>query len=144
MNTHLSHARHNKNACDKLHDLKEFPDWTSTTAFYCAMHYAYSILFPLTEQEFTYKNIDQYYSKNSSNGSTKHSLTSRLIQKYHDSIAEKYKQLKDTAHTARYHDYEIHPNVVGKMRRNMSFISEYCENKFCNSSEDLESKKETS
>lgn len=129
MNTPLHHARHNKLACDHLHAANNFPDWVVTTAFYCAMHYAHAIIFPYKETGITYRNLEEYFNKHKKIGETKHSVTTALIQKLHLSIADKYKQLKDTAHTARYHDYELPNAVVSKMRRNLNVVAEYCENK---------------
>lgn len=127
MSTPLLHARHNKKACDTLNDAKEFPDWVATTAFYAAMHYVHSILFPLKEGEITYNNIEQYFNKHKRTGDTKHSVTVDLVQKKYMVIADKYKQMKDVAHTARYHDYEIAKPVVDKMRKNLAAIAEFCE-----------------
>lgn len=129
MRTPLDHARHNKEACDHLHSVSKFPDWVVTTSFYCAMHYAHAIIFPYTELGTTYRNLEDYFNRHKKNGDTKHSVTLGLIQKLHFNISDKYKQLKDTAHTARYHDYDIHPAVVKKMRQNLSRIAEYCEDK---------------
>lgn len=126
MSIPLDHARHNKKACDKLNELQEFPDWTVTTAFYCAMHYVYAIVFPLTRNGKVYKTFEHYYSQECSSES-KHKATHKLLFSGHFSIAEKYKNLMDAAFTSRYHDYEIHPAVVNKMRVNMNKIAEYCE-----------------
>ncbi len=130
MSTPLDHARHNKKACEHLYSANEYPDWVVTTAFYCAMHYAHAIIFPYTELGDTYKNLEEYFNKYKRTGDTKHSVTLDLIQKLHFPISEKYKQLKDTAHTARYHDYELPSPVVGKMRKNLRVIEEYCEQKY--------------
>jgi hypothetical protein len=127
MSIPLNHARHNKAAFDYLDKANSYPDWVITTAFYCAMHYAYAVIFPFTEVSVTYKNIEEYYNKHKRVGDTKHSLTLALIQKKHALIAEKYKQLKDTAHAARYQDYTHPQPVVSKMKRNLRTIEEYCE-----------------
>jgi hypothetical protein len=130
MSTPLNHARHNKEACEHLNAVPgKFPDWVVTTAFYCAMHYAHAVIFPYTEVGVTYRNLEEYFNKHKRTGDTKHSVTLDLIRKLHSSIADKYKQLKDTAHTARYHDYELPQPVVSKMRKNLKVIEEYCEAK---------------
>lgn len=138
MSQALNHARHNRKACDHLHAAGEFPDWVITTAFYCAMHYALAIVFPYEEDGITYKNIEEYFNNHDS--SSKHSAALHLIRRKHFAIAEKYKQLKDVAHTARYHDYD-HPSVVvSKMRKNLDAIQNYAEVKFLeinNTSEQL-------
>lgn len=127
MSTPLDHARHNRKACDTLHAAKDFSDWVVTTAFYSAMHYFHAVIFPFTELGIVYKSIDEYFNKHKKVGDTKHSVTIDLVQKKHISIADKYKQLKDVAQTARYHDYEILKPVVDKMRKNLKSIEEYCE-----------------
>src|SRR5687768_17588266 len=107
MSIALNHARHNRKACEHLHTATVYPDWVVTTSFYCAMHYAHAAIFPFEELGTKYQNIEQYFNKHKKVGETKHSVTIDLIQKKHMDIADKYKQLKDTAHTARYHDYEL-------------------------------------
>ncbi len=62
MNTPIDHARHNKQACEYLNDKAIYPDWVTTTAFYCAMHYSYSIIFPLTHEGNEFNNIEQYFN----------------------------------------------------------------------------------
>jgi hypothetical protein len=127
MSQSLNHARHNRKACDHLHTTGEFPDWVITTSFYCAMHYALAIIFPFDEDGISYTSIEQYY--NSKDFDNKHYATLHLITRKHFAIAEKYKQLKDVAHTARYHDYDHPPVVVSKMRRNLEAIQDYAEKK---------------
>jgi hypothetical protein len=128
MSIPLLHARHNKKACDFLNENGGFPDWVATTAFYCAMHYAHAAIFPYKELDTVYYNIEAYFNKHKKSGETKHSVTLDLIQKLHFSISAKYHSLKDIAHTARYHDYNIHSEVVKKARREIKKIEEYCEN----------------
>lgn len=127
MSIPLLHARHNKKACDFLNDSGELPDWVATTAFYCAMHYAHAAIFPFTELDITYNSIEEYFNKHKKVGETKHSVTLDLIQKKHFSISAKYHALKDIAHTSRYHDYNIHSEVVKKARQSVKKIEEYCE-----------------
>ncbi|MBV4357878.1 hypothetical protein [Pinibacter aurantiacus] len=127
MSTPLDHARHNKKACEYLSSANEFPDWVVTTAFYCTMHYAQAIIFPHQENGVIYKNLDEYFDKNKRVGDTKHGVTLNLVRKLHFAISEKYRQLKDVAHTARYNDYQLPSVVVSKMRRHQKAIEEYCE-----------------
>jgi hypothetical protein len=96
----------------------------------CAMHYAHAVIFSYTEVGVTYRNLEEYFNKHKRIGDTKHSVTLDLIQKLHYPISEKYKQLKDTAHTARYHDYELPNPVVSKIRKNLKYIEDYCEEKY--------------
>ena len=127
MRTSLDHARHNKEAFEYLHAAApKYHDWTVTTAFYCAMHYAYAILFPLTDTNGTYNNIEQYYNSQTSSDS-KHKLTLSLIRNLHPAIGEKYKILKDVAHTSRYQDYDIASPVVVQVRKYLKAIEDYCE-----------------
>ena len=128
MSIFLNHARHNKEAFDYLHTAApKFPDWTVTTAFYCAMHYCYAIIFPLTDANGTYNNIEQYH--NSKGGvESKHKMTLILVRNLHPIIGEKYKLLKDVAHTSRYQDYNIPSPVVSQVKKCLKVIEDYCEN----------------
>jgi hypothetical protein len=92
------------------------------------MHYAHAAIFPFAELEITYNNIESYFNRHKKAGETKHSVTLGLIQKKHFSISSRYHYLKDAAHTARYHDYQIHPEVVKQARQRVRKIEEYCEN----------------
>jgi hypothetical protein len=143
MSLPLQHARHNKQACDFLNDNGSFPDWVATTAFYCAMHYAHAAIFPFIEVGTTYNNIEEYFNKHKKVGETKHSVTLDLIQKKHFSISAKYHFLKDIAHTARYHDYNIHSEVVKKARRLVNKIEEYCEDICAKKASEQNSSKES-
>ena len=127
MSTRLNHARHNKKACEYLSSANEFPDWVVTTAFYCAMHYVQAVIFPHQENGVIYKDLEEYFDKNKLTGDTKHSVTVKLVRKLHFAISEKYRVLKDAAHTARYHDYQLPSVVVSKMKRHQKAIEEYCE-----------------
>jgi len=75
-----------------LHSSGEFPDWTVTTAFYCAMHYVYSVIFPCVEHGDNYLNFEAYFEKFKRPNETKHGFTLILLKKKHFSVAEKYKQ----------------------------------------------------
>ena len=130
MSIFLDHARHNKHAFNYLHaaSTPPFPDWTITVAFYCAMHYCYAIIFPLSEGGVTYKDIEQYHSSKKKGAESKHGMTLVLVRKLHPMIGEKYKILKDVAHTSRYQDYDISPIVVSQANRYLKVIEDYCEN----------------
>ena len=126
MSQSLTHARHNKDACDFLHTDGGYPDWVITTAFYSAMHYAYCIIFPCSEGGKSYNDIESYSNDNKI-APTKHGITTSLVIKKYFSISANYKLLKDAAHTARYHDFNHPPEVVGKIRRALDKISIFCE-----------------
>lgn len=128
MSIFLDHARHNKEAFEYLNSSAKFPDWTVTTAFYCAMHYCHAILFPLSENGNTYNDIEEYFNGTRHANDTKHGLTLALVRRLHPTIGDKYKILKDVAHTSRYQDYQIASPVVALVRRNLKIIETYCEN----------------
>lgn len=130
MNTPIEHAKHNRKACDYLHEKGEFPDWVITTAFYSAMHFVYAAIFPFEEVGVKYSNFQEYFNRNKTTKDTQHSVTLDLVQKKFDpKIAAKYKQIKDCAHTARYQDYSHPPEVVKIIRLNLKSIEEYCTKK---------------
>lgn len=128
MSIPLNHARHNKAASEYLFAAEnDFPDWVVTTSFYCAMHYVYAAIFPFTELNVTYANLEAYFNKHKHIGDTKHSVTLGLVQKKHSCIANKYKELKDVAFTSRYQDYLLPKQIVAKVRKNLNTIEKYCE-----------------
>lgn len=127
MSISLDHARHNKEAFEYIHSAAKYPDWAVTTAFYCSMHYAYAIMFPLTKDSVVYNNIEQFFNVNKKPNENKHSMTLNMVRQYHPTIGEKYKLLKDVAHTSRYHDYNVDPAVVSKVKRTLKSIEDYCE-----------------
>ncbi|HMK27181.1 MAG TPA: hypothetical protein VK483_14210 [Chitinophagaceae bacterium] len=129
MSQALNHARHNKQACDLFHSNGNFPDWVITTAFYCAMHYAYAIIFPFEENGVTYQNIESYADANK-HLHTKHGTTVHLVTVKHFAIAAHYKLLKDAAHTARYHDFNHPKEVVAKIRKTLDKVIDYAEKKY--------------
>lgn len=129
MSQPLNHARHNKKACDLLHENGGFPDWVITTAFYSAMHYSYSIIFPCIEDGQTYNDIEAY-ADDHKHHHTKHGTTVHLVTVKFFAIAASYKLLKDAAHAARYHDFEHPKEVVAKVRKTLDKIIEFVEAKY--------------
>lgn len=130
MSTPLLHARHNKEACLHLDQANQFPDWVVTTAFYCSMHYVNAVIFPYDENGKVYSTFEEYYNViNRGNKHTKHGLTATLVTRNLFSISAKYKLLKDMAHSARYHDYEVDQKVVAKVKESMESIEKFCEMK---------------
>ena len=129
MSQALNHARHNKEAFDLFHENGKFPDWVITTAFYCAMHYAYSIIFPCTESGKTYSDIESY-ADDHKHYHTKHATTVHLITIKYFAISSSYKLLKDAAHTARYHDFDHPPQVIAKIRKTLDKIISFAESEY--------------
>jgi hypothetical protein len=93
------------------------------------MQYAQAVIFPHQENGIVYNNLDEYFDKNRRIGDTKYGVTLNRVRKLHFAISDKYRQLKDVTHTARYTDYQLSPVVVSKMKRNRKAIEEYCEQK---------------
>ncbi len=129
MSRSLNHARHNKDACDHIHACGKFPDWTITTSFYCALHYAYSILFPFKDGNTTYNDIDAYFNDHQQH-KNKHQATYYLVVTKYFNMATNFKIIKDAAHTARYHDFEHPPEVVRTIRQKLDKIIEFAEAKY--------------
>jgi hypothetical protein len=145
MANYLNHARHNKEASEYLHKAEAdgFPDWVITTAFYSAIHYSYSIIFPFTEGASTFTVFDDYYKleKRSGSDKSKHDVTHDLIRKFHLGIEPQFAQLKSAAQTSRYLDYQQHPSAVKRIRKCLSVVSEYCEKKIIEKIKKEEAKK---
>jgi len=55
------HAIHNEQVCDYLLASNEFHDWVVTTAFYAALHFVQSDIFPLTYKKNKYLSLNTFY-----------------------------------------------------------------------------------
>lgn len=104
------HAVHNEAACDFLLNSKQFNDWVITTAFYSAIHFVHSEIFPLEEDGKVYKGFDSYFSlimKRKNNKLTKHTATIQLVKIHLNKSASHYRWLFDACMNARYSNYVV-------------------------------------
>lgn len=104
----LNHAKHNEELCKKLYHEKHFFDWVITTAFYSALHYSESKLFPMQYGSVIYYSFDRYYQAFKMQNDNKHNARKRLIySNVHVSAGAAYSWLKDYCWNARYYNYQI-------------------------------------
>jgi len=128
-----SHARHNKTACKFIKDSEQFNDWVITTAYYSAMHFFQSELFPgqfespVNGKIKTYTSFDKYY--NETDGFTKHGLLLNLVEEYvdDDDVIDGFTSLKELCWTARYTKYSYSNQIAEECYKNLELIAEYCE-----------------
>lgn len=113
-NDRFVHGEHNEEVCEYLNLKIDYTDWVITTAFYSALHFVSSKIFPfkkpaLKGEQTTIENIDQYfnYSKAKNKNISKHELLLELIDEhFKDKTYEWYDWLLSTATTARYSHYQ--------------------------------------
>ncbi len=132
----LNHARHNKEACEFLNQHKEnkFGDWVITTAYYSALHYFHSELFPgsyesqMNGRITNFSSFEHYYN-NTNKKKSKHVLLLQLVEENveDDDVIDAFTTLKNLCWTARYKDYCCEPDVVEECYKGIDLISEYCE-----------------
>lgn len=124
-----AHARHNEEVFTHLRDNTEYTDWVITTAFYSAVHYVESYLFPFEDYDgSTFKTIHEYHTKQPF--SSKHQSRDQLVKIKMNEVHGAYKRLNNLSKTARYKDYEFNTHgsysVVTETKLNeiKSFIVE--------------------
>ena len=106
----LRHAQHNEEVSNHLFE-KEYWDWVITTAFYSALHYVLSAVFPLKETKNgkakTYPDFNTYYKeiRRPWYDPGRHKVTSDLVAAHISAIVGEYNALKDAAWAARYNNY---------------------------------------
>ena len=127
-----AHAQHNKAVCELLLSHKNFNDWVVTTAFYSALHYVQSKVFPYTDEKgATHNNIDEYlnYLSSTSAGKkdSKHSATIKLVNKELRSIRTHYRWLYDTCMTARYSQYKVPKSTALEAKESLLKIEAACD-----------------
>lgn len=110
------HAVHNEKACTHLLNAKLYNDWVVTTAFYSAMYYVYSAIFPIKYNKIDFPNFENYYlycKKNQKNFPNKHKFTKDLVyEKLNPECSDKYNKLFDLCHSARYVNYSVSKNIA--------------------------------
>lgn len=130
-NESFAHGEHNDKACEILR-LKEFPDWTITTAFYAALHFVSSKIFPF-EKEFKgnklkFIDLPQYQSFKQKQHN-KHELLCNLVHEFCEEIHPEYEWLLSASYTARYRSYNHSPEIVNRSVDYMGRIKKYCKPK---------------
>lgn len=130
--SHKAHALHNEQVYQFLKKKAEFIDWRVTTAFYTALHFVESKLFPLTTKfagkENSFRSIEEYrnfYGKRS-----KHQARIHAVKNNIKGCRTEYKELFDLSMQARYRDYQFNnaEQVDRKIERCLVRIKKACDN----------------
>ena len=106
-NKREAHALHNEKVCNTLHSAGECNDWIVTTAFYAALHFTASRLFPFRDAKGKYDSINQYFNANKEKCLSKHDAQVQLVHEKMPGIGDAYEHLYETSQNARYVDYQI-------------------------------------
>jgi hypothetical protein len=128
----FEHGEHNQQACDLLHTNGKFPDWTITTAFYAALHFVTSKIFPFSHppkssNAINFDNIEQWQKFKNYGAAKRHELLKDLVANHCHPIHERYEWLLSTSWNARYHHHQHDPLIVDKAVRHMKEIKIYCD-----------------
>ena len=121
-----AHAIHNETLCDHLATDGRFNDWVVTTAFYSALHYFQSELFPLIAESVTYPTFNEYHIKyigrKKKLNISKHEAILRVVRKELSSAYSNYKWLYDSCMTARYKQYLVSPKKAQTAKSHLDTI----------------------
>lgn len=120
----LEHGKHNEDVCDYLFKSKDFYDWVVTTAFYSALHYVQSKIFPIKEGVITYSTFESYFTfkKSSDKNLSQHSLTITLVENGIPKVKTYYRRLFDMCMSARYRDYKTSYEKAKKAKEDLTKI----------------------
>ena len=129
---HLKHAKHNYEVCLFLNENTEYNDWIITTAYYSAIHFVYSKLFPNKYEDPITRNIKHFntfekYCQRLTADCNKHKATEDLVMEHLPEIYADFKKLKDNCWTARYDNYIVLDPIVEQCINGLKLISELCE-----------------
>jgi len=120
------HAEHNEALCDHLISVGNYNDWVITTAFYSAMHFIQSKIFPLKIGQVEFFNLNHYYSFNRSKHRGRHGAMIDLTWQNLPAIAGEYEWLHDVCRNARYKDYQVEEPQATQARKFLSAIKNCC------------------
>lgn len=126
---HLDQAIHNETACNFLHHDNRFYDWAVNSAFYSALHYVSSVIFPLEITEngklHTVNTVEEYcqivpIDRN------KHNVLLRLVCKHCKGIGAAYKMLLEMSYQARY-DFGCQDSLYSlRAKRYLQQVQQHC------------------
>ncbi len=120
----LGHANHNRDLSEQLYSEAKFLDWANTTAFYSALHFIHHKLLPGTYNGSLCNSIEDVYKALKCKG--KHEATCQLAQVGLPSIATEYSFLMNCSFTARYVDYNVHPEHSKICQKYLKKIESAC------------------
>lgn len=123
----LEHAKHNEELSIKLYEEKKFLDWANTTAFYSALQFIQYKLLPGKYNGKSCNCIDDVAKALNCEG--KHEAANQLVKIGLPVIATEYSFLMNSSFTARYHDYQIHPEQAKVCQKYLKEIKSKCDSK---------------
>ncbi|MDR2591321.1 MAG: hypothetical protein LBC59_00745 [Chitinispirillales bacterium] len=125
----IDHALHNEKVCKYLNKKPENADWVITTAFYAALHFVRSKIFPFTAtvdgKDITIADFNSYCLKKQIS-SGKHRALFELVEEKMPQLADKFNHLKDISWTARYNRYEYTREVSNFALEELDAIKSQC------------------
>ncbi len=135
-NDRFSHGEHNEKACVYLQLDADFRYWVITTAFYSALHFVSSKIFPfdvpaIEGKKTKIESIDQYhkyYNTILSKGRSisKHELLLDLVEKHISQAFEYYDWLFSLSSTARYSHYQHSAELSNRAISYMKAVKKIC------------------
>lgn len=124
MPTRLEQAIRNEELSVKLYSEGTFFDWANTTAFYSSLHYVQHKILPNTFVGKTCTTIPDVQDALSCKG--KHEATNIMVQIHLPLIKDKYSFLMNASFTARYINYEVHPEHAKLCQKMLREIKTAC------------------
>ncbi|QHS62703.1 HEPN domain-containing protein [Chitinophaga agri] len=126
---HLNQAIHNEAACNFLHHDSQFFDWVVNTAFYSALHYVSSVIFPLEIREekglHTVYTVEEYCEIVPTHNN-KHRVLSELVYEHCKGIGKTYDRLLDMSFKSRY-EFGCHDSSYSTTaRRYLQQVQQHC------------------
>jgi len=125
----IDHANHNAKACELLLETGDFNDWVVTTAYYSAIYYVDSKLFPLTiGNEPLFATFNQYLNRRrtSGQGGKPHEIRLELVRQNLPSCYNQLKWLFDTCDGARYNSYNVSHEIAKHAKTKLDEIKSNC------------------
>ncbi len=122
-----NHALHNEEVCELLSSEPKFNEWVVTSAFYAALHFVQSKVFPIHDGKAVYKNVSSYcLGLKQRNRMSKHKATLAICQTELPDIAAEYQWLLSASMTARYQRYHIRDEVAATARKYLLAVKAAC------------------
>lgn len=120
------HGLHNKNVCDILHAQKNCEDWVVTTAFYSALHYIQSKIFPFNHNGVEIRSLEGAHKNEDLKRANKHATMLNLVRLMLPAQSTSYRFLHDNCHHARYTNYKVNRETADNARFYLDEIIKSC------------------
>jgi len=117
---------HNEALCEELAKSDKWNDWVITTAFYSALHFVESRIFPLKVKGITYESFDIYYPSRTDNSRSRHEARLRLVKERLNMAYIAYRFLYNNSGVARYNNYKISSALAEEARKKLAVVKSLC------------------